>query len=253
VTSAQYKEIAERAKWFFGGHQARVIREWKQEMERLSANMEFEEAAKIRDRIDTLTHMRENVTFRQATETMVAERVKDSRGVQELMQGLGLPRPPQRIECVDISHIQGVEKVASMVSFAGGRPDKSNYRKFIIRTVEGIDDFESMAEVVGRRYRRLKNDGKPFPDLVLIDGGKGQLSFAMKAINALQIQGLFVAALAKQEEEIFLPGRSESIRLPMDSPALLLLRYVRDEAHRFAITFHRLRRGKRFMNDGEPV
>jgi excinuclease ABC subunit C len=111
--------------------------------------------------------------------------------------------------------------------------------------VEGIDDFKSMAEVVGRRYRRLINEGKKLPDLVLIDGGKGQLSFALSAIRELGLKNLAVAALAKQEEEIFLPGESESIRLPEDSPALLLLRYVRDEAHRFAITFHRLRRQKR--------
>jgi excinuclease ABC subunit C len=161
------------------------------------------------------------------------------------MRGLNLKKPPQRIECFDISHIQGVEKVASMVSFDRGRPDKSQYRKFIIKTVEGIDDFKSMAEVVGRRYRRLQKEGKPFPDLVLIDGGKGQLSSALEAIRDLGIKGLAVAALAKQEEEVFLPGSSLSIRLPMDSPGLLLLRYVRDEAHRFAITFHRHRRHKR--------
>jgi excinuclease ABC subunit C len=144
-----------------------------------------------------------------------------------------------------------------MVSFLRGRPDKSQYRKFIIRTVDGIDDFKSMAEVVGRRYRRLKEEGKPMPDLVLIDGGKGQLSSALKAIQELELSGppndrragLQLAALAKEEEEVFLPGRSESIRLPMDSLALLLLRHVRDEAHRFAITFHRKRRSKLTLGD----
>jgi excinuclease ABC subunit C len=160
---------------------------------------------------------------------------------------LDLPKPPQRIECFDISHIQGTEKVASMVSFLDGRPDKSQYRKFIIRTVEGIDDFKSMAEVVGRRYRRLKNEGLKMPDLVLIDGGKGQLSAALKALEEQDLKKLPIAALAKEEEEIFLPGRKKSIRMELDSPALLLLRHVRDEAHRFAITFHRLRRSKRTL------
>jgi len=178
---------------------------------------------------------------------MLADRVRGSRAVQDLMKALGLKKSPERIECFDISHIQGVEKVASMVSFNRGRPDKSNYRKYIIRTVEGIDDFRSMAEAVGRRYRRLKAEGSPFPDLVLIDGGKGQLAFALKAIEDVGIEGVPLAALAKKEEEIFVPGRRDSIRLTEDSPALLLLRHVRDEAHRFAITFHRLRRGKRAL------
>jgi excinuclease ABC subunit C len=163
------------------------------------------------------------------------------------MKALHLPKPPQRIECFDISHIQGVEKVASMVSFLNGRPDKSQYRKFIIRTVDGIDDFKSMAEAVGRRYRRLKNEGRKMPDLVLIDGGKGQLSAALKALDEQELKKVPIAALAKEEEEIFVPGRKESIRLPLDSAALLLLRHVRDEAHRFAITFHRARRGKRTL------
>jgi excinuclease ABC subunit C len=245
IDKDSYGHIAERAKWFFSGQKEKFIEELEHEMAELAKNEEFEKAAQVRDRIETLRRMEERVTFREMTEPAVDQRVGESRATQELMQALKLKKPPQRIECFDISHIQGVEKVASMVSFDRGHPDKSNYRKFIIRTVEGIDDFKSMAEVVGRRYRRLKREGKPFPDLVLIDGGKGQLSFAMAAIKAEKISGLAVAALAKQEEEIFLPGESESIRLPQDSPALLLLRHVRDEAHRFAITFHRLRRSKR--------
>jgi excinuclease ABC subunit C len=106
-----------------------------------------------------------------------------------------------------------------------------------------------MAEVVGRRYRRLRAEKKPFPDLILIDGGKGQLSSALDALEKEEIKGIPIAALAKEEEEIFLPGRPRSVRLPMDSAGLLLLRYVRDEAHRFAITFHRLRRGKRTLKE----
>lgn len=245
ISSHHYKKIAERARWFFSGQKEKMIRHWEVEMKKLSKKTQFEEAARVRDRIDTLRHMSERVTFREMTASMLEERVRESRAVQELMHVLHLTKPPQRIECFDISHIQGVEKVASMVSFDRGRPDKSQYRKFIVRTVTGIDDFRSMAEVVGRRYRRLKAEGKPFPDLVLIDGGKGQLSSAMEAIQALSINGLPLAALAKREEEIFLPNRSKSIRLPGNSPALLLLRFIRDEAHRFAIRFHRLRRKKR--------
>src|SRR5204862_4760769 len=137
------------------------------------------------------------------------------------------------------------ETVASLVVFERGVPKKSDYRKFIIRTVQGIDDFASMAEVVGRRYRRLVAEGRTLPDLILIDGGKGQLSAACEALRVIlgsSYKKLAIAALAKREEELFLPEKPDSIRLPKDSPALLLVQSVRDEAHRFAITFHRLRR-----------
>lgn len=245
ISKPAYKRIVERARWFFAGEKEKLISQWESEMKKLSRAKRYEEAGAVRDRIDTIQHMRERVTYREINESMLEARVKESRFIQDLMQGLHLKKPPQRIECFDISHIQGVEKVASMVSFDRGRPDKSQYRKFIIKTVDGIDDFKSMAEVVGRRYRRLLIEDKPLPDLVLIDGGKGQLSFALAAIQSLGIKDLAVAALAKQEEEIFLPGKSDSIRLPKDSAGHLLLRYIRDEAHRFAITFHRQRRQKR--------
>ncbi len=247
ISSASYKKIADRAQWFFEGKKEKLLGQWEKEMARRSKNLEFEEAAQLRNRIETVQHMNERVTVREMTEDGLKSRIQSSRAVQELMKALSMPRSPETIECFDISHIQGTEKVASMVRFKHGRPDKSNYRKFIIRTVIGIDDFKSMAEVVGRRYRRLKKEGTNFPDLVLIDGGKGQLSSALKALEEEKVTGLFVAALAKEEEEIFLPGKSESIRLPADSPALLLLRHVRDEAHRFAISFHRLRRKKKTL------
>jgi excinuclease ABC subunit C len=247
ISSARYKTIAKKAEWFFEGKKEKLVEQWKKEMAALSKATQYEQAGQVRDRILTIEHMNENVTFKEVNEQDLNIRVGQSRAIQELMKALHLPKPPQRIECFDISHIQGVEKVASMVSFLNGRPDKSQYRKFIIRTVDGIDDFKSMAEAVGRRYRRLKNEGRKMPDLVLIDGGKGQLSAALKALDEQELKKVPIAALAKEEEEIFVPGRKESIRLPLDSAALLLLRHVRDEAHRFAITFHRARRGKRTL------
>jgi excinuclease ABC subunit C len=163
----------------------------------------------------------------------------------ELRDLLGLDEPPYRIECFDISHIQGTDQVASMVAWEGGKPRKSDYRRFKIKTVEGADDFRSIAEVVGRRYARLQAEGKKLPDLVLIDGGKGQLSSAVAALDALGLGDLPVASIAKREEEIFLEGRGEPIRLPLSSPVLQLVQRIRDEAHRFAITFHRSLRSKR--------
>jgi excinuclease ABC subunit C len=170
-----------------------------------------------------------------------------SRTIQEaLEQTLNLPSAPARIECFDISHIQGTDKVASMVVWEDGRMKKSDYRKFIIRTVIGNDDFASMREVVTRRYSRLKEDGTPLPGLVLIDGGLGQLHSAAEALEALGVTDQPLAAIAKREEIIYVYGQEdEPIVLDRFSPILHLIQSIRDEAHRFAVTFHRSRRAAR--------
>src|SRR5262245_10738902 len=172
------------------------------------------------------------------------------RQSQEILRALrdvlDLEIEPRRIECFDISNIQGSDIVASMVCFEDGLPKKSDYRKFRLRGVQGApDDFASMREVVGRRYRRLLEEGKELPDLILIDGGKGQLSAAMEALAELGLGHQPIASLAKQEKLLFLPGREEPVRLPHSSPVLQLVQRVRDEAHRFAIGFHRKTRSKR--------
>ncbi|MEX2263051.1 MAG: excinuclease ABC subunit UvrC [Bryobacteraceae bacterium] len=160
-----------------------------------------------------------------------------------LEDALGLPEPPRRIECFDISHIQGTGKVASMVVWEDGRMKKQDYRKFIIRTVEGNDDYASIREVVTRRYLRLQRESQPFPGLVLIDGGIGQLHAAAEALQALGITDVPIAAIAKREELIYVHGQeSEPLALDRYSPILHLIQRIRDEAHRFAVTFHRSRR-----------
>jgi excinuclease ABC subunit C len=166
------------------------------------------------------------------------------KAIQEALQDtLGLPDLPQRIECFDISHIQGAETVASMVVWEDGRMKKSDYRKFIIRTVEGVDDFASMREVVTRRYKRLQEEEKKMPSLVLIDGGLGQLHAAAEALESLEIINQPLASIAKREEIIYVYGQeSEPIALDHHSPVLHLVQLIRDEAHRFAVTFHRKRR-----------
>jgi excinuclease ABC subunit C len=161
---------------------------------------------------------------------------------------LDLELEPQRIECFDISNIQGSDIVASMVCFVDGLPKKSEYRKFRVRSVSGApDDFASMREVVGRRYRRLLEEGHDLPDLVLIDGGLGQLGAATDALDELGLGDQPVASLAKQEELIFVRGSSAPIALPRASPVLQLVQRVRDEAHRFAVSFHRQARAKRTL------
>jgi excinuclease ABC subunit C len=171
----------------------------------------------------------------------------NARAIQETLQdALGLPELPKRIECFDISHIQGAETVASMVVWEDGRMKKSDYRKFIIRDVVGVDDFASMREVVTRRYKRIQEEKKKMPSLVLIDGGLGQLHAAAEALEALEIINQPLAAIAKREEIIYVYGQeSEPVALDHHSPVLHLVQLIRDEAHRFAVTFHRKRRQMR--------
>jgi excinuclease ABC subunit C len=171
----------------------------------------------------------------------------NAKAIQEALQdALGVPELPRRIECFDISHIQGAETVASMVVWEDGRMKKSDYRKFIIRSVDGVDDFASMREVVTRRYKRLQEEKKPMPSLVLIDGGLGQLHAAAEALASLEIINQPLAAIAKREEIIYVYGQeSEPVALDHHSPVLHLIQLIRDEAHRFAVTFHRKRRQMR--------
>jgi excinuclease ABC subunit C len=167
--------------------------------------------------------------------------------VQSLQRDLRLEKPPRIIECFDISNIQGSDPVASMVVFSDAKPKKSEYRKFKIRTVAGPDDFASMREVIERRYAKLLEEGEPLPDLIVVDGGKGQLSSAVEVLRNLGIQGQPIIGLAKRLEEIFLPEKTEPELLPKASSGLRLLQHIRDEAHRFAITFHRTLRAKRTL------
>ena len=171
----------------------------------------------------------------------------NTKAIQEALQdALGMPELPRRIECFDISHIQGAETVASMVVWEDGHMKKSDYRKFIIRSVEGVDDFASMREVVTRRYKRLQEEKKAMPSLVLIDGGLGQLHAAAEALASLEIINQPLVAIAKREEIIYVFGQeSEPVVLDHHSPVLHLVQLIRDEAHRFAVTFHRKRRQMR--------
>ena len=182
------------------------------------------------------------------------------QAISDLEEELSLPLPLRRMECYDISHIQGSNTVASMVVFEDGKPKPAHYRRFKIKTVEGVDDFESIREVLRRRFKRLaaaraaekRGEGEGpgadsfgvVPDLVLIDGGKGQLSAALEVFLELGLDDVPLASLAKENEELFVPHSPEPIILPRDSQALYLVQRIRDEAHRFAITYHRNLRSK---------
>ncbi|MFH0736903.1 MAG: excinuclease ABC subunit UvrC [bacterium] len=177
------------------------------------------------------------------------QRLKREKNVPHVLlslkRDLMLKNIPNIIECFDISHLQGTDTVASMVVFEDGKPKKSLYRRFIIKTVEGVDDFASMREVISRRYSRVLEEKLTFPNLIMVDGGKGQLSSAIEVLDELNVEKYEIIGLAKRLEEVFLPNESESQTIPKTSSSLKLLQHIRDEAHRFAITFHRERRSKR--------
>ena len=166
--------------------------------------------------------------------------------MKELKEQIDLQRLPRRIECFDNSNLQGSDPVASMVCFVDARPKKSEYKRFNIKTVEGPDDFASMKEVLSRRYKRVMDEKQQIPDLIVVDGGKGQLSSAVQALKEIGFYGeCEIIGLAKRLEEVFVPGKSNAVMIPKKSSALKLLQKVRDEAHRFAVSFHRKKRSKR--------
>lgn len=204
---------------------------------------------KIGDKAKLLSLAAANAKF--LLDDLKLRRMKRSEGapksVQSLQRDLRLQESPKRIECFDISHFQGSETVASMVVFENGQPKKSEYRKYKIRTVDGIDDFKSMQEVVRRRYTRAIEEGQDMPQLIMVDGGKGQLSSAVEIMKELQLQEIPIIGLAKRLEEVFVPEMSDALGIPKTSSSLHLLQRVRDEAHRFAITFHRQLRDARTL------
>ncbi|MGA7721239.1 MAG: excinuclease ABC subunit UvrC [Ignavibacteriaceae bacterium] len=201
-----------------------------------------------RGSLNSLVKMcKENAIF-QLKEIQIQKMKKEGRvpyALSALQRDLYLTALPRKIECFDISNLQGTDSVASMVVFEDGKPKKSLYRKFIIKDVIGPDDFSSMREVIGRRYSRLKEENGRLPDLIMVDGGKGQLSSAVEILDDLGFKKYNIIGLAKRLEEVFFPGKSDPASVPKTSSGLKLLQQVRDEAHRFAITFHRNRRSKR--------
>lgn len=234
---------------------ARLVNDWESSSEiTVLSNLEVSDAPqpihievpKIGDKRKLVDMALKNALFlKKNSEQKSEEPTYSDKVLLQLQQALSLTNSPQHIECFDNSNIQGTNPVASMVCFKNGKPSKKDYRKFKIKTVEGPDDFASMYEVVSRRYSRVIKEGEPLPDLVLIDGGKGQLGAAIEALKNVGIYGqVAIAGIAKRLEEIYLPGDNLPVHISKKSPALKLLQQVRDEAHRFAITFHRDRRSK---------
>ena len=296
ISAGQYRARAVQACEFLEGHSREMITALEEEMRKVADKMDFEKAAELRNMIEDLRHTTKPT--RRFTRGTLPSAIDPMADVRALADALQLPRPPIVMECFDISNISTTHLVASMVCFRNGVPDKDNYRRYRVRTVEGQDDFASMAEVVRRRYSRIllearetnpdaaefsqeqtveglqrlekqtPNAQRPtfnvqrtdsdenkmplirLPDLIVVDGGKGQLSAACRELQRLGLHDLPIIGLAKEHEEIYRPGRALPLQLPIDSGALRLLQRIRDEAHRFANAYHQLLMKKRI---GESI
>jgi excinuclease ABC subunit C len=232
ISKREYKKNIRHVQMILEGKKDQLLRNLNREMERCVKDKAYELAAKVRDQIRAIGALYSGT-----------KDINYFKEAEQLKRALDLGRVPTRIETFDVSNIMGAQAVGSMVAFLNGKPDKQNYRRFRIKEVEGIDDFRMIAEVVRRRYRRLKNEGNIFPDLIVIDGGKGQLSAACYELEKLDVT-IPIISLAKREEEVFVPKRRSSLKLAKDSLGLKLLQRMRDEAHRFAVSYHRKLRGK---------
>lgn len=244
ISKEEYRKDIRRLQMFLEGNRTRLTKQLQDEMLEASKNLEFEKAAKLRDEITMIERLDERGELETHAQPEVFY-VDPKKGLAGLRKVLGLATTPRTIEGVDIAHLGGSDTVASLVQFLDGLPFKPGYRRYKIRGVDGIDDFRSIHEVVARRFKRLSETSEVFPDILLIDGGKGQLNAAMAAFRDLRIEPPTVISLAKRDEEIYRPGESEPIRLSRHSFALRLLQYVRDESHRFAQHYHHLLREKR--------
>jgi len=239
----EYRRDIRRLMTFLEGGKVKLLREMRGEMREASKRLDFERAAVLRDEISMLERLDERGELETHAQPEVFY-IDPKKGLAGLRKVLGMAKTPRVIEGVDIAHLGGQETVASLVQFIDGLPFKPGYRRFRIRDVSGIDDFRSIYEVVSRRFRKLSDDGEAFPDILLIDGGKGQLNSALAAFRDQRIEPPTLISLAKRDEEIYRPGESEPIRLSKSSFALRLLQYVRDESHRFAQHYHHLLRNK---------
>jgi excinuclease ABC subunit C len=248
ISKEEYRKDIRRLQKFLEGNKQGLLQEMREEMLAAAGDLRYEEAARLRDEI----HLLETLDQRGELDTHVQPEVffvDPKKGLAGLKKVLSLDKQPRVIEGVDIAHLAGAETVASLVQFIDGLPFKPGYKHFKIRQVEGIDDVASIHEVVARRFQRLHDEGEVFPDILLIDGGKGQLGAALAAFSALQIEPPTVISLAKRLEEVFVPGADEPLRLARHSFALRLLQYVRDEAHRFAQHYHHILRRRSTLGE----
>ena len=248
ISKEDYRRDIRRLQTFLDGGRVKLMRELDREMQQASAEKLYEKAARIRDEIQALEDLDLRGDLEEHAQPEVFY-VDPKRGLSGLKQVFGLEEMPRRIEGVDIAHLQGGQTVASLVQFIDGLPFKHGYKRYRIRSVDGVDDYGSIREVVSRRLGRLAQEGEAFPDILLIDGGKGQLNAALEAMEVIGVDPPFTISLAKREEEVYVPGEAEPRRLSRHGFGLRLLQYVRDEAHRFAQHYHHILRRKSTLGE----
>ncbi|HJN08205.1 MAG TPA: excinuclease ABC subunit UvrC [Pirellulaceae bacterium] len=248
IDKEAYRRDMRRLQMFLDGKKSSLLRQMQRDMHEAAKNLEFEAAARLRDEIRMLETLdqRGNLDTHAQPEVFFIDPKKGLTGLRKVLK---LEQTPRTIEGIDIAHLGGGETVASVVQFIDGLPFKPGYRRYKIRGVKGVDDYRSIHEVVARRYRRMVDQAEVYPDLLLIDGGKGQLNAALAAFRDQQIPRPTMLSLAKRDEEIFLPGEGEPLRLGPSSFALRLLQYVRDESHRFAQHYHHMLRRRSTFGD----
>lgn len=253
-SSEDYKADLRRLALFLQGKSADVEKDIERDMKLAAKEHRFEDAAGLRDTLRAIRSLSDRGSMKDELEPGVLH-IDPRQGTERLQDVLNLSFEPRRIEGIDIAHLQGGETVGSLVSFVDGLPSRERYRRFKIKTVQGVDDFKSIHEVVSRRYGRLLRENQPLPDLILIDGGLGQLHAAQKALQ--EVSGTtdvgtsrpYLCSLAKKEEIIFSLVHPQGLKLPRRSPALRVLQYVRDEAHRFSRHYHHILRRKRVLEE----
>lgn len=243
ISREEYRKMIHRLQRFLDGKRDELIQEMQDEMKSASKALNFEQAAMIRDQLAALENLNKCGDLERNVQPEVFQ-MDPKRGLVGLQKVLRLPKTPRIIEGVDIAHLQGEATVASLVQFIDGLPFKSGYKRYKIKSVDGINDFASIGEVVYRRLKRLKEENGTLPDIFLIDGGKGQLHSAEEAAARAGVQVKLVS-LAKRDEEVFISGEEEPLHLSRHAWSLRLLQYVRDEAHRFAQHYHHLLRSRR--------
>jgi excinuclease ABC subunit C len=248
ISKEDYRRDIRRLQMFLEGKRSSLLGQMRKEMTAAAQSLEFEKAARLRDEIQMLETLDERGELDTHAQPEVFY-VDPKKGLAGLKKVLCLSGSPRTIEGVDIAHLGGGQTVASVVQFIDGLPFKPGYRRYKIRDVSGVDDYRSIHEVVARRYKRLDQQSEVFPDLLLIDGGKGQLTAALAAFRDSEIEPPALIALAKRREEIYAPGSETPLRLNRNSFALRLLQYVRDEAHRFAQHYHHILRRKATLGE----
>ena len=243
ISKEAYRQDVERLKKFLASKRSVVLRQMKREMEQASADLQFENAARLRDRINAI----ESLALSGDVESDVQPEVffvDPAKGLAKLQELLELASQPRILEAIDIANLQGGESCGSLVCFIDGLPFKNGYRRYRIKTVERQDDYAMIREVITRRYRRAAEGEELYPDVIVIDGGLGQLHAALEGFEQMDIKPPMVISLAKREEEIYIQARRKPVRLPRNNEALRLLQSIRDEAHRFAQHYHHILRRK---------